>query len=94
MAVYELDGLRPQFPDDGDFWIADSAEIIGNVILKAASSVWFGAVLRGDNELITIGKNSNVQDLCVCHTDLGFPLTVGEGVDRWPSGRLTRVHHW
>jgi carbonic anhydrase/acetyltransferase-like protein (isoleucine patch superfamily) len=61
-------------------WVAPSADLIGKVRLEAGSSVWFGAVLRGDNELIHIGENSNVQDGSVMHTDMGFPLTLGKGV--------------
>ncbi len=78
MAIYELDGKSPQLPADGHYFIADSAEVIGNVRLKANASVWFGSILRGDNELIEIGEGSNVQDGCVFHTDPGFPLTVGD----------------
>lgn len=63
-----------------DSWIAPSAELIGKVRLEAGSSVWFGAILRGDNELIHIGENSNVQDGSVLHTDMGYPLTLGRGV--------------
>ena len=63
-----------------DSWVAPSADLIGKVRLEAGASVWFGAVLRGDNELIHIGENSNVQDGSVMHTDMGFPLTLGKGV--------------
>lgn len=61
-------------------WVAPSADLIGKVRLESGASVWFGAVLRGDNELIHIGENSNVQDGSVMHTDMGFPLTLGKGV--------------
>ena len=61
-------------------WIAPNATVIGNVRLQARASVWFGAVLRGDNELIDIGEDSNVQDGTVMHTDMGSPLTLGKGV--------------
>ena len=77
MAIYELDGRSPQFPADGHYFIADSAEVIGNVRLAADTSIWFGCVLRGDNELIDIGEGANVQDNCTFHTDPGFPLTIG-----------------
>ena len=77
MAIYELDGQGPELPADGNCFIADSAQVIGKIRLKAAASVWFGAVLRGDNEWIEIGEGSNVQDNCTCHTDKGFPLTIG-----------------
>lgn len=80
MAIYELDGQAPEFPADGHYFIADTAAVIGKVRLRPSSSVWFGAVLRGDNEWIEVGENANVQDNCVCHTDPGFPLTIGKGV--------------
>ncbi len=73
--IYELDGRRVQA--EGDYWIAESADLIGNVLLKHNASVWFGTVIRGDNDLITIGEHSNVQDLSVLHTDPGLPLTIG-----------------
>ena len=78
MAIYELDGLVPQL--GAGAWIADSAQVIGNVRLEEGASVWFGAILRGDNELLTVGKGSNVQDGSVLHADPGFPLTLGENV--------------
>jgi carbonic anhydrase/acetyltransferase-like protein (isoleucine patch superfamily) len=77
MAIYELDGQAPDLPADGDYFIADTATVIGKVRLKKGASVWFGAVIRGDNEWIEIGEGSNVQDNATCHTDLGFPLTIG-----------------
>lgn len=76
MSVYTLDGVAPQAPQT-ECWIAPSAMVIGKVQLDAEASVWFGAVLRGDNELIHVGTNSNIQDGCVLHTDMGFPLTIG-----------------
>lgn len=78
MAVYELDGRSPQLPADGRYFIAQSAEVIGNVRLGTDVSIWFGSVLRGDNELIDIGEGSNIQDGCILHTDPGFPLSVGK----------------
>lgn len=78
MAIYELDGKQPQL-DEGT-WVADSAQVIGNVHLEAGASVWFGSVLRGDNEPMRIGKGSNIQEGCVIHSDPGFPLTLGENV--------------
>src|SRR6188474_943562 len=77
MAVYTLDGVAPELPPAGEFWIAPSASVIGRVRLRRHASVWFGAVLRGDNELIDIGEGSNIQDGCVIHTDAGAPVTVG-----------------
>lgn len=79
MPLYRLDAHVPEVPDDGAVWIAPDATVIGRVVLKSHASVWFGAVLRGDNEAITIGETSNVQDGCVLHTDIGYPLTVGRG---------------
>src|SRR5947208_5520083 len=78
MAIYELDGQGPELPGDGNYFIADTATVIGKVRLKNAASVWFGAVTRGDNEWIEIGEGSNVQDNATCHTDMGFPLTIGK----------------
>jgi carbonic anhydrase/acetyltransferase-like protein (isoleucine patch superfamily) len=78
MAVFQLGDVTPRIADSS--WVADSAQVIGDVELADGSSVWFGAVLRGDNEPIRIGAGSNVQDGSVLHTDPGFPLTVGERV--------------
>lgn len=77
MTVYALDGISPELPEDGAFWIAPNATVIGKVRLQRMASVWFGAVIRGDNELITIGENSNVQDGAVLHTDPGLELAIG-----------------
>ena len=79
MSLYALDGVAPEVPADGDFWVAPGARLSGRIVLKAGASVWFNAVLRGDNEPIVVGEGSNVQDGCVCHTDIGFPLTIGPG---------------
>jgi carbonic anhydrase/acetyltransferase-like protein (isoleucine patch superfamily) len=78
MAVYQLDTLTPRVAATA--WVADSAQVIGNVELAEGASVWFGAILRGDNEPMRIGKNSNVQDGSMLHSDPGFPLTLGENV--------------
>lgn len=75
--IYALDGIAPQFPASGDYWVAPDANLIGKVVLGEAASVWFGCTLRGDNEEIRIGAGSNIQDGCVLHTDMGYPLTVG-----------------
>lgn len=80
MAMYELDGVSPTLPGSGNFWIAPSAEVMGNVILRENASVWYGCVLRGDNDPITIGENTNIQDLTVIHTDIGAPVTIGANV--------------
>jgi carbonic anhydrase/acetyltransferase-like protein (isoleucine patch superfamily) len=77
MAIYILDGIAPDLPPEGQYWIAPSAAVIGRVRLERNASVWFGAVLRGDNEPIEVGEGSNIQDGCVLHTDAGAPLSVG-----------------
>ncbi|HUL88689.1 MAG TPA: gamma carbonic anhydrase family protein [Pseudolabrys sp.] len=77
MPIYELDGQAPEFPEDGQYYIADTAVLIGRVRLKTDASVWFGAVLRGDNEWIEVGERSQIQDNATLHTDPGFPLTIG-----------------
>ena len=77
MPIYELDGQAPEFPGEGEYWIAETAALIGRVRLKRDASVWFGAVLRGDNEWIEIGERSQIQDNATLHTDPGFPLTIG-----------------
>jgi carbonic anhydrase/acetyltransferase-like protein (isoleucine patch superfamily) len=78
MAIYSLDGKQPQLPD-GFYYVAESAQVIGNVILQEGVGIWFGAVLRGDNEPITVGTGSNIQENCVLHTDMGYPLVIGQG---------------
>ncbi|MDE2080300.1 MAG: gamma carbonic anhydrase family protein [Burkholderiales bacterium] len=78
MAIYQLGEHAPRI--DATAWVAESAQVIGRVHLAAGASVWPGAVLRGDNEWITLGARSNVQDGSVLHTDMGFPLTLGEDV--------------
>jgi carbonic anhydrase/acetyltransferase-like protein (isoleucine patch superfamily) len=80
MPIYALDGVRPEFPEDGRCWIAPDACLIGKVKLGRDASVWFGAVLRGDNEPIEVGERSNIQDGAILHTDPGFPLTLGRDV--------------
>jgi carbonic anhydrase/acetyltransferase-like protein (isoleucine patch superfamily) len=77
MALYELDGVRVTTPVEGTYWVAPNAVVLGKVEIQANASVWFGAVVRGDNELIRIGARSNVQDGSVLHTDPGFPLDIG-----------------
>jgi carbonic anhydrase/acetyltransferase-like protein (isoleucine patch superfamily) len=80
MPIYALDQLTPRLPEQGRFWIAPDAHVIGDVTLEEDVSIWFGAVLRGDNEPITIGARSNVQEGAMLHADPGFPLSVGADV--------------
>jgi carbonic anhydrase/acetyltransferase-like protein (isoleucine patch superfamily) len=77
MPIYELSGVRPEFPAEGEYWVAETATLIGRVRLKRQTSVWFGAVLRGDNEWIELGERSQIQDNATLHTDPGFPMTIG-----------------
>ena len=78
MAVYALDGVEPQIAESA--WVADSAQVMGEVHMGADASVWFGTVVRGDTSSITIGEGTNVQDASVLHADLGMPLVIGRHV--------------
>ncbi len=89
MAIYELDGVRPDLPEDGNYFIAPTAAVIGKVRLDHQASVWFNAVVRGDNELIHIGRNSNIQDGVILHTDMGFPMVIEENVT---VGHMAMLH--
>ena len=89
MTVYRLDDKIPSLPAQGDYWIAPNAVVMGNVALKKNASIWFGVTVRGDNELIEIGENSNIQDGSVLHTDVGMPLTVGKNVT---VGHMVMLH--
>jgi carbonic anhydrase/acetyltransferase-like protein (isoleucine patch superfamily) len=80
MAIYELDGVKVKTPGAGRFWVAEDAIVVGNVELGDDVSIWFGSVVRGDNDHIKIGNGSNVQDGCVLHVDPGFPIHIGENV--------------
>lgn len=73
--IYTLDGIAPEIGEG--VWVAPDANIIGKVVLEAFANVWFGVTMRGDNEEIRVGAGSNVQENCVLHTDMGFPLTIG-----------------
>jgi len=77
MPIYELNGYAPEFPGEGEYWIAETATLIGRVRLKAQASIWFGSVLRGDNEWIELGERSQIQDNATLHTDPGFPMVIG-----------------
>lgn len=78
MTLYALDGVSPQLPESGDVWLAPDSHIIGQVVLSEGVSVWFGSVLRGDNEPIHIGAGTNLQEQTVIHVDPGFPCTIGQ----------------
>ncbi len=89
MTIFSLGDAKPDLPGEGNFWIAPSATVVGRVRLLQDASIWFGAVARGDNEWITIGEGSNVQDGSVLHTDPGAPLTIGKGVT---VGHMVMLH--
>lgn len=78
MPIYALNGQKPDLPAPGSFWVAPDATIIGKVRIEEGASIWFGAVLRGDTEWITVRRRSNIQEHCTLHTDPGCPLEVGE----------------
>jgi carbonic anhydrase/acetyltransferase-like protein (isoleucine patch superfamily) len=77
MPVYALDGHAPVLPAPGEFWVAPGAQLAGHVVIGRDASIWFNAVVRGDNETIRIGERTNIQDNAVLHSDWGFPLTLG-----------------
>lgn len=77
MPIYALEDIKPELPPENEYWVAPNAVLIGRVRLLKGASVWWGCVLRGDNDWITVGENSNVQDLSVIHTDPGQPVTIG-----------------
>lgn len=89
MTIYSLADKKPQLPDEGEYWVAPNAAVIGDVILRPGASVWFGAVVRGDNDPITIGDDSNIQDGSVLHADPGEPLTIGARVT---VGHMAMLH--
>ncbi len=89
MTIYALADKKPQLPPEGEYWVAPNATVTGDVILKPGASVWFGAVVRGDNDPITIGRNTNIQDGSVLHSDPGEPLTIGDGVT---VGHMAMLH--
>ncbi|MFY0595835.1 MAG: gamma carbonic anhydrase family protein [Cognatishimia sp.] len=77
MTLYALDGVSPKIAEDS--WIAPDANVIGKIVVEDGASIWFGATLRGDNEVIHLGTGSNIQENSILHTDMGFPLTIGAG---------------
>jgi len=80
MTLYRLNGVAPRLPENGDYWVAPGAHVIGDVTLGAGVGIWFGATLRGDNEPIVVGDETNIQENAVLHTDPGAPLSIGRGV--------------
>ncbi len=80
MTLYALQDWRPELPAEGQYWIAPNATLIGRVRLLKGASVWFGSVLRGDNDWITVGERCNIQDLCIVHADPGMPVVLGSNV--------------
>ena len=89
MNVYSLGDKKPQLPPEGEYWLAPNATLVGDVILKPGASIWFGVVVRGDNDPITIGRDTNIQDGSVLHSDPGEPLTIGDGVT---IGHMVMLH--
>ena len=87
MAVYQLDTLTPDIADSA--WVADNAQVIGDVHMAADSSVWFSSVVRGDTATIRIGEGTNIQDGSVLHADVGIPLTIGKHVT---VGHMVQLH--
>jgi carbonic anhydrase/acetyltransferase-like protein (isoleucine patch superfamily) len=87
MAIYELDGVSPTLGKD--CYIADSAQVMGDVVVGEAASLWFGVIARGDSEKLTIGRGSNIQDGCVLHADAGKPLLIGDNVS---VGHMVMLH--
>lgn len=80
MTVYSLGDIAPSLPESGNYWVAPDAQVIGNVTLEENASVWFNAVIRGDNDPIVIGAGTNIQDGAVLHTDIGFPMRLGRNI--------------
>jgi carbonic anhydrase/acetyltransferase-like protein (isoleucine patch superfamily) len=89
MPVYSLGNVTPELPNDDEYWIAPTASVMGRVILKKNASIWWGCTVRGDNDPITIGENTNIQDGSVLHSDMGSPLTIGANVT---VGHMAMLH--
>ncbi len=89
MAAFALGDVAVEVPADGSHFIAHNATVIGRVRLERNANIWFNAVLRGDNELIHVGENTNIQEACVLHTDMGFPLSLGGDVT---VGHMAMLH--
>ncbi|WP_284359872.1 gamma carbonic anhydrase family protein [Candidatus Phycosocius spiralis] len=89
MSAFSLGDMSPKVPESGNYWIAPTASVVGHCVLEENASIWFNAVLRGDNDVITIGENTNVQDGAILHTDDGIPLALGSYVT---VGHLAMLH--
>ena len=89
MTLYSIDGIQVELPSEGEYWVAPNAVIIGRVKLGPFASIWFGAMIRGDNDLIHIGAYTNIQDGCVLHTDKGYPMEIAEGCT---VGHMAMLH--
>jgi carbonic anhydrase/acetyltransferase-like protein (isoleucine patch superfamily) len=89
VPIYSLGDRTPELPNDDEYWVAPNAAVMGRVILKKNASIWWGCTVRGDNDPIVVGENSNVQDGSVLHSDLGSPLTIGRNVT---IGHLVMLH--
>lgn len=89
MSLFTIDGIRVELPENGDYWVAPNATLIGRVRLQAGASVWFNTVIRGDNDIIEIGERTNIQDGCVLHTDKGYPMVLAEGCT---VGHMAMLH--
>lgn len=89
MTVYALGALTPRLPSEDEYWIAPTASVMGDVILEKNASIWWGAVVRGDTDTLTIGVNSNIQDGSVLHADHGMPLVIGANVT---VGHMVMLH--
>ncbi len=89
MSAHKLDDFEPQFPASGNYWVAPNATLIGKVIMHENASVWYNVTIRGDNEPITIGENTNIQDGSVLHNDIGIPLNIGKNVT---VGHMAMLH--
>lgn len=89
MTIYKFGEVTPNLPPAGEFWIADSAVVLGNVQLGRNASIWYGSVIRGDNDPILIGENTNIQDCSVIHTDYGYPVKIGKDVT---VGHMVMLH--
>ena len=89
MTVYKFGEITPQLPETGEYWVAENAVVLGNVQIGKNASIWYGSVVRGDNDPISIGENTNIQDGSVIHTDYGCPVNIGRDVT---VGHMVMLH--